>query len=84
MFEGLFQPTHLLIVLIIVLIIFGPGKLPDLGKALGQGIREFRESATNATSSSDVQPQQSAPSQPQLPVETQSVEAQPPAVPPNL
>ena len=31
------------IILIIVLIIFGPGKLPDLGSALGKGIREFRK-----------------------------------------
>ena len=37
-------PTELIIVLVIALIIFGPGKLPELGKALGQGIREFKES----------------------------------------
>ena len=36
-------PTELIIVLVIALIIFGPGKLPELGKALGQGIREFKE-----------------------------------------
>ena len=30
--EGLFQPTHLLLILAIVLILFGPGKLPDLGR----------------------------------------------------
>jgi sec-independent protein translocase protein TatA len=41
--EGLFTPTHLLFVLVIVLIIFGPGKLPDLGRGLGKGIREFKE-----------------------------------------
>lgn len=46
MFEGLMQPSHLLIILVIVLIIFGPGKLPELGKALGQGVRELRESAS--------------------------------------
>ena len=44
MFEGLFQPTHLLLVLGICLIIFGPSKLPELGKGLGEGIRGFRES----------------------------------------
>ena len=38
--EGLFQPTHLLFILLIVLIIFGPGKLPDLGRGLGKGIRD--------------------------------------------
>ncbi|HLW78022.1 MAG TPA: twin-arginine translocase TatA/TatE family subunit [Terriglobia bacterium] len=41
--EGLFQPTHLFFILLIVLIIFGPGKLPDLGRGLGKGIREFKD-----------------------------------------
>jgi len=42
MFEGLVQPMHLLLVLVIVLIVFGPGRLPELGKALGTAIRDFR------------------------------------------
>ena len=41
---GLFQPGHLIVVLVIALLIFGPGKLPELGSALGQGIREFKRS----------------------------------------
>ncbi len=41
--EGLFQPTHLFFILVIVLIIFGPRKLPDLGRGLGKGIREFKD-----------------------------------------
>ncbi len=43
---GFITPTTAFIVLVIALIIFGPGKLPDLGKALGKGISEFK-SATN-------------------------------------
>ena len=43
MFEGLFQPMHLLVILVIVLIIFGPGKLPDLGSSLGKAIRGFKK-----------------------------------------
>ncbi len=43
MFEGLFQPMHLIIILIIALVIFGPGKLPELGKGLGKSIREFKK-----------------------------------------
>ncbi|MGI6449966.1 MAG: twin-arginine translocase TatA/TatE family subunit [Desulfitobacteriia bacterium] len=39
---GMITPTVAVILLIIALIIFGPGKLPDLGKALGGGIKEFR------------------------------------------
>ncbi len=45
MFEGLFQPTHLILILVIVLIIFGPGKLTGLGKSMGQAMRELRENA---------------------------------------
>jgi len=41
---GLFQPGHLIVVLVIALLIFGPGKLPELGSALGQGLREFKRS----------------------------------------
>lgn len=43
MLEGLFQPTHLILVLAIALIVFGPGKLPELGKALGESIRELKK-----------------------------------------
>jgi len=41
--EGLLSPTHLIYILLIVLILFGPGKLPELGKGLGKGIREFKD-----------------------------------------
>ena len=44
MFEGLFQPMHLVIVLFIALLVFGPKKLPELGKGLGDGIRSFKNS----------------------------------------
>ena len=43
MFEGLFQPLHLIVIFFIALLIFGPKKLADLGKGLGQGIREFKD-----------------------------------------
>jgi len=43
MFEGLFQPMHLLVILIIAMFVFGPKKLPELGKGLGDGIRAFKE-----------------------------------------
>jgi sec-independent protein translocase protein TatA len=44
MFEGLFQPMHLLVILGIALLVFGPKKLPELGKGLGEGIRIFKSS----------------------------------------
>jgi sec-independent protein translocase protein TatA len=42
MFEGLFQPMHLLVILGIAVLVFGPRKLPELGKGLGEGIRGFK------------------------------------------
>jgi len=44
MFEGLMQPMHLLVILFIALLFFGPSKLGDLGKGLGDGIRHFKNS----------------------------------------
>ena len=44
MLDNLFQPTHLLVILFIALLVFGPKKLPELGKGLGDGIRSFKES----------------------------------------
>ncbi len=43
MIEGLFQPMHLLVIFFIALLVFGPKKLPDLGKGLGEGIRALKE-----------------------------------------
>ena len=43
MFQGLLRPMHLLVILLIALIIFGPGKLPELGGALGKAIRGFKK-----------------------------------------
>jgi sec-independent protein translocase protein TatA len=42
MLEGLFQPMHLLIIFGIALLVFGPRKLPELGKGIGDGIRGFK------------------------------------------
>jgi sec-independent protein translocase protein TatA len=43
MFEGLFEPLHLIVVLVIVLLVFGPGRLPELGESLGKAIRGFKK-----------------------------------------
>ena len=43
MFEGLFQPMHLLVIFAIALLVFGPKKLPELGKGIGEGIRSLKE-----------------------------------------
>ena len=44
MFTGILQPTHLIIVLVIALIFLGSKRLPDAGRALGQGLKEFKNS----------------------------------------
>lgn len=51
--EGLLQPTHLFFILLIVLIIFGPGKLPDLGRGLGKGIKEFKDAMRGGAAGTD-------------------------------
>jgi sec-independent protein translocase protein TatA len=43
MFEGLLQPTHLLVIFFVALLVFGPKKLPELGKGLGEGIRALKD-----------------------------------------
>ncbi len=42
--RSLFQPMHLIVILFIALMVFGPKKLPELGKGLGDGIRSFKDS----------------------------------------
>jgi len=50
MIEDLLQPRHLLVILVVALLLFGPKKLPDLGKGLAQGIRSFKDSLKEVTS----------------------------------
>jgi sec-independent protein translocase protein TatA len=59
MFEGLFQPMHLLLIAGLALLVFGPKKLPDLGKGLGEGLRGFK-AAMSPTESKVENPQKEA------------------------
>jgi sec-independent protein translocase protein TatA len=51
--EGLFQPMHLLVILIVGLFVFGPKKLPELGKGLAEGIRGFKDAIKENTAEKD-------------------------------
>jgi sec-independent protein translocase protein TatA len=41
---GILQPTHLIIILIVALLVLGPKRLPDAGRAVGEGLKEFKNS----------------------------------------
>jgi sec-independent protein translocase protein TatA len=66
MLDNLFTPTHLLFVLAIALLVFGPRKLPELGKGLGEGLRGFKqaikgESTEDTVIKSEAKPSEKAP-----------------------
>ena len=58
MLEGIFQPMHLLVILVVAILVFGPKKLPELGKGLGEAISGFKkalhegENSANTTADS--------------------------------
>ncbi len=60
MFEGLFQPGHLLLILVVALLVLGPKRLPELGNGLGAGIRALKEALRDAhgASEDDGEPEQ--------------------------
>ena len=45
----LFTPTHLIVIAVVVLVLFGGKKLPELGKGLGEGLRGFKEGMKGIT-----------------------------------
>jgi sec-independent protein translocase protein TatA len=56
MFDGAFEPMHLLIVLVIVFLLFGAKRLPELGRSLGTGIREFKTGISEIHAGSEDEP----------------------------
>jgi sec-independent protein translocase protein TatA len=58
-FEGLFQPMHLVLILGIAVLVFGPKRLPELGRGLGQSIRGFREALSQHYDDDELTPRRS-------------------------
>ena len=56
MFEGLLRPMHLLLIVIIALLFFGPSKLAGLGKGLGDAIKNFKGAIKEDDKPSDPKP----------------------------
>ncbi len=55
MFEGLFRPTHLLLILAVALLVFGPKNLPQLGATLGKTIKDFKKAMNDPAQDSSGQ-----------------------------
>lgn len=65
--EGLFQPMHLLVILVVALIVFGPKKIPELGKGLGEGIKNFKESMREGSAPATTTEKNEPPAPPKTP-----------------
>src|SRR5919199_4455849 len=61
---GALQPWHLIVILVIVLMVFGPGKLPQVGRAVGEGLRELKGAATGESKDDNSSTHQSTTAQP--------------------
>ena len=72
-------PLEIVILLVIVLLIFGPKRLPDLGRSLGRGMREFKDSVTGKDSDDDDEPRRLAQTEAAPPAEPTATHAEPTA-----
>jgi sec-independent protein translocase protein TatA len=57
---GLENPLHIAIVLIVVLLVFGAKRVPDIGRSLGEGIRTFKQSVTGETQVAQIESEKEA------------------------
>ena len=51
---GFLSPTHWILLLIVALVVFGPKKLPEIGKSIGDGLRELKKASKDLTDSINV------------------------------
>jgi len=64
MLEGLFQPMHLLVIAFIAVLVFGPKRLPEIGKSIGEGIKGFKNSMHDEPQAEAKQPEVKQASEP--------------------
>ena len=64
MIGDILQPTHLIFVLVVALLVLGPKRLPEAGRALGKGIRDFRSAIGGEEDRQNVIPTEAAPPPP--------------------
>ena len=88
MIGDILQPTHLIFVLVIALIVLGPKRLPEVGRSLGKGLRDFKSAINGEDDHADAAPSQVSPPAdttpyvtPVTPVAPVTAESTPPAVP---
>jgi sec-independent protein translocase protein TatA len=78
---GLLQPTHIIFVIVIALLVFGPKRLPEMGRSIGNGIREFKDSI-DGNSSPDANVHHAETTVPEAPQQPTRVADLPPAATP--
>jgi sec-independent protein translocase protein TatA len=61
--DGLLAPTHLLVLLVVAVLVFGPKRLPEMGRALGGGMRSFKDEVSGDAKETDEPRSPSAPKQ---------------------
>jgi sec-independent protein translocase protein TatA len=76
MWMGLDNPLHIIFIVVILLLLFGAKRLPEIGRSLGTGMREFKQSVTGEASGHDAQPPAQ---QPTLPPAATQASTPPPA-----
>jgi sec-independent protein translocase protein TatA len=79
---GLLQPTHIIFVIVIALLVFGPKRLPEMGRSIGHGIREFKDSIDGNGNDDDKHDTHSQAVASDAPPEAVRVAALPPAAGP--
>jgi sec-independent protein translocase protein TatA len=77
---GLDNPLHIAVLVVILLLVFGAKRLPEMGRSIGSGMREFKDSVSGESTPTLTQSTQQQPQAPAQPVAAQAPVAAPAAV----